>query len=98
MGASCILAPSVAASACIAVKRRFDHLLRQQRRSGRTDRALTMPHERDEAPETDLPRQAVVEQAHHDVERGLVDTDNYTRIAPVTSPVSTRRGGVRRRP
>jgi len=58
---------------------------------------LPMPHERDESPEADLPSQEVVEQAHRDVENGLVDTDNYTRVAANASPATLRRGGVRRR-
>ncbi len=80
------------------MKHRYDALFRQRRRSGQTDVPLAMPHERDEAVERDLPQQEVVVQAHADLAAGQVDTDNYTRIAPVTTPGSLRRGGVRRRP
>ena len=82
------------------MKRRFESFFHLRRR--RAQRAvaapLAMPHERDEAAERDLPRQEVVVQAHHDLAQGQVDTDNYTRAAPLTAPVSTRRGGMRRRP
>jgi len=80
------------------MKRRFDALFRQRRRSAQTDVPLAMPHERDEAVERDLPRREVVVQAHADIASGQVDTDNYTRMAPLTAPASTRRGGMRRRP
>lgn len=80
------------------MKRRYDDLFRQRRRSGQTQAPLAMPHERDEAAERDLPRREVVTQAHADLASGQVDTDNYTRAAPLTAPVSTRRGGLRRRP
>lgn len=79
------------------MKRRTEMLFRGRRRSEPTPAPLAMPHERDEAVERDLPRQELMVQAHADVAGGQVDTDNYTRIAPVTAPVSTRRGGVRRR-
>lgn len=80
------------------MKRRYDALFRERRRSGRTHEPLAMPHERDEAAERDLPRREVIAQAHADLAEGQVDTDNYTRVAPLTAPVSTRRGGIRRRP
>lgn len=79
------------------MKRRHRLLFRQDRRSAQTDVPLAMPHERDESPERDLPQNEVVAQAHEDLAAGQVDTDNYTRAAPLTSPVSTRRGGARRR-
>ena len=56
-----------------------------------------MPHERDESPEQDLPHGGVVLQAHRDVTGGLVDTDNYTRMAANAAPGSLRRAGVHRR-
>ncbi len=80
------------------MKRRYAALFRQRRRSAQTTEALALPHERDEAAERDLPRREVVVQAHRDLASGQVDTDNYTRAAPITSPASTRRGGMRRRP
>ncbi|MFO1397702.1 MAG: hypothetical protein U1F48_11625 [Burkholderiales bacterium] len=80
------------------MKRRYDSLFRQRRRRVQDAVPLAMPHERDEAAERDLPRREVVVQAHRDLAQGQVDTDNYTRVAPITAPVSTRRGGMRRRP
>ena len=80
------------------MKRRYDSLFRQRRRRVQDAVPLAMPHERDEAAERDQPRREVVVQAHRDLAQGQVDTDNYTRVAPITAPVSTRRGGMRRRP
>lgn len=80
------------------MKRRYDSLFRQRRRRVQDAVPLAMPHERDGAAERDLPRREVVVQAHRDLAQGQVDTDNYTRVAPITAPVSTRRGGMRRRP
>ncbi len=39
-----------------------------------------LPHERDEAPTGPAPVQPEMAQANRDVERGLVDTDCYTRL------------------
>jgi hypothetical protein len=80
------------------MKRRHEYLFRQRRGSAPAAVPLALPHERDEAAERDLPQREVVVQAHADVAAGQVDTDSYTRIAPITAPASTLRGGVRRRP
>ena len=60
-----------------------------------------LPHERDESPADPAQRGAPHDEiaiAERDLREGQVDTDNYTRVAPITAPVSTRRGGMRRRP
>ena len=53
--------------------------------------ALRLPHERDERPEAGAPRRAVIRQAQRDVDAGLVDTDNYTRIAAVAARAARTR-------
>jgi len=40
-----------------------------------------LPHERDETPSGPAPVQQVIAQAKRDVDRGLVDTDCYTRLS-----------------
>ena len=64
-----------------------------------------LPHERDEKPEPDAPaRHGVIEQAAHDLERGLVDTDLHgTRGLPPqgapqqAEPLPQREQGMRER-
>ena len=53
--------------------------------AGKSRVALRLPHERDERPEAGAPRRKVIMQAQRDVDAGLVDTDNYTRIAAVAA-------------
>lgn len=56
-----------------------------------TERALKLPHERDESAESPGPRQAVIKQAAKDLAAGLVDTDNYTRAAATAASAARRR-------
>lgn len=39
-----------------------------------------LPHERDESPPSPAPVQPEIAQAQRDVDRGLVDTDCYTKL------------------
>ncbi len=48
--------------------------------SGFTPVMPLLPHERDEAPAGPAPVQPEMAQARRDVDRGLVDTDCYTRL------------------
>lgn len=56
---------------------------------------LALPHEHDQVPEerNDVRTQPQpgVAQAHRDLESGLVDTDNYTRVYDVVRPTLARR-------
>ena len=54
------------------------------RRRQRTTPKLALPHERDESTELSKRRDATIRQAARDVDAGLIDTDNYTRIAEIT--------------
>lgn len=54
--------------------------------------ALRLPHERDERPEAGAPRRAVIRQAQRDIDAGLIDTDNYTRIATVAARAPRPKG------
>jgi hypothetical protein len=55
------------------------------------ERALKLPHERDESTEPGGPARRVIKQAAKDLARGLIDTDNYTRATQVAAWADTRR-------
>jgi len=50
-----------------------------------TDRPLALPHERDESAEVASVTHTAIRQAACDLAQGQVDTDNYTRVAEITS-------------
>jgi hypothetical protein len=53
--------------------------------SGFTPVMPLLPHERDETPSGPAPVQPEITQAKRDVDRGLVDTDCYTRLGKLNS-------------
>ena len=55
---------------------------------------LALPHERDESIQAPGARRPVIKQAAHDLEAGLVDTDNYPRAATIVAR-GTKRGARR---
>ncbi len=59
--------------------------------SGFTPVMPLLPHERDEAPSGPAPVQPEMAQAKRDLERGLVDTDCYTRIGKLMPRGSTKK-------
>jgi hypothetical protein len=62
----------------IAVRRRY--ILRRTH----VVQKLALPHERDESAEVSKTRDASIRQAARDLDAGLIDTDNYTRIGEIT--------------
>jgi len=73
--------------------RQKDHVMGSQ--PPRPAAAPTLPHEHDERPEAGAPTQPVIRQAARDIAAGLVDTDNYTRIADVPNRTAQRGRRVR---
>ena len=55
------------------------------------ERDLKLPHERDESAQPPGPRQRIIKQAAKDLAAGMIDTDNYTRVAEVAAQAETRR-------
>ncbi|MEO6566880.1 MAG: hypothetical protein ABIO63_12725 [Casimicrobiaceae bacterium] len=53
-------------------------------KSGFTPVMPLLPHERDEVPSASATVQPEIAQAKRDVDRGLVDTDCYTRLGKLT--------------
>jgi hypothetical protein len=52
---------------------------------------LALPHERDENTESPGVVRKVIKQAARDIDKGLVDTDNYTRATTITARATRRR-------
>jgi len=55
--------------------------MRQAKGTKRAKPCLKLPHERDESPEVGKTLSPLIGQAEKDLEEGLVDTDNYTRLS-----------------